>query len=78
MTREEFVRRFVLNEIGDDYESLEHISPFILRDSERVGLTISRDEIVQAMPELIQAGLAQAYKLSSTNRLRGDFRGSAA
>lgn len=63
MTRREFVRRFVLNEIGDDYENLEHIAAIITREGNRCGLAISMEDIVHALVELIEAGLARAYKL---------------
>jgi hypothetical protein len=62
MARKELVRRFVLNEIGDDYENLEHIRSLMAKDAERCGLTISTDEIVQSLADLIQSGLAKAYR----------------
>ena len=62
MVRKELVRRFVLNEIGDDYEHLEHIRSLMAKDAERCGLTISTDEIVQSLADLIQSGLAKAYR----------------
>jgi hypothetical protein len=64
MTRKEFVRRFVLMEIADDYENLEHTCSVVARDSARCGLAISQAEIVEALADLIDAGLARAYRLS--------------
>ena len=65
VNRREFVRRFVLMEIADDYESWEHISSLIVRDSSECGLTISGAEIKQGLVELVEAGLARAYCLRS-------------
>ena len=65
LNRREFVRRFVLMEIADDYESLEHIAWLIARDASECGLTISNAEIRQGLMELIEAGLARAYCLGS-------------
>jgi hypothetical protein len=66
MTRTEFVRRFVLMEIADDYENLEHIRTTVARDGSRCGMTISDTEIFRALADLIEAGLAKAYRLSGT------------
>lgn len=67
MTRKELVRRFVLNEVGDDYENLEHIHTLIARDSARCGLAeVSRPEIVEGLAGLIESGLAKAYRLTPT------------
>jgi hypothetical protein len=68
MTRKELVCRFVLNEIGDDYENLEHIRSLIAKEAERCGLVISIVEIAQALVDLMEAGLAKAYKLTPTRR----------
>jgi hypothetical protein len=68
MTRNDFIRRFVLNEICDDYENLDVLQSVIANESSRCGLEISRDEIVQGIAELIEAGLAKAYKLTPTRR----------
>jgi hypothetical protein len=67
MTRIEFVRRFVLIEIADDYEDLEHIYSLVARDSLRSGLTVQKPEIIHALVELIEAGLATAYRLSGSS-----------
>lgn len=75
MTRKELVRRFVLNEIGDDYENVEHIHTLIARDSSRCGLEISRPDIVQGLRELIETGLAKAYKLTPTRRTAEEVTG---
>jgi hypothetical protein len=66
MTRKEFVRRFILMEIADDYENVEHIRFMITRDCSRCGLIISETEIIFGLSEVIMAGLAKAYRLSGT------------
>ena len=69
MTRSEFVRRLVLNEIGDDYENVDQV---ILRDAAetgaKCGLTIERSEVVEALASLIADGLAKAYVLPGPER----------
>jgi hypothetical protein len=65
MNHREFVRRFVLMKIADDYESLEYISPLIAKEASECGMTISDAEIRQGLVELIEAGLARAYCLGS-------------
>lgn len=63
--RREFVRRFVLMEIADDYESLETISSQVAKDASECGLKISGAEIKHALIELIEAAWAKAYCLRS-------------
>jgi hypothetical protein len=65
MTRQEFVRRFVLMEMADDYENLEHICSLVAQHGSRCGLTIPRSEIIQAIVGLIETDLAKAYRLSA-------------
>ena len=69
MTRSEFLRRLVLNEIGDDYENVDQV---ILREvaktGARCGLTIERFEVVDALASLIADGLAKAYILPGPER----------
>ena len=65
MERSELVRRLILNEIGDDYENVDQIIlPQVAKIGERCGLTIMRPEVVQALTELVEGGLAKAYLLS--------------
>ena len=67
MTRSEFVRWMVLNEISDDYENVDQIIlPNVAKDGAKCGLTIQRSEIVDALARLIEDGMAKAYLLSST------------
>lgn len=74
MTREEFVRRLVLNSITDDFENVDQV---ILRDvaetGAKLGMTIDRSEVVSALARLVEEGLAKAYLLSG--RVRDPFAG---
>jgi hypothetical protein len=63
MTRNELIRRFVLNSFCDDYEDIEQITKAIDEEGPAGGLTISHDEIVQALRELIELGYAKAWDL---------------
>lgn len=76
MTRKELIRRFVLNEICDDYENLEMIHKWVTRKSARAGLTVQDAEIIEALAGLIQSGLARTYRFrppykSPPDRLSG-------
>ncbi len=73
MTRREFVSRFVLMEIADDYENLEHICSVVAEDSSQCGLTIAVPEIIRGLVDLIEGGLAKAYRLST--RLAQEIQG---
>src|SRR5208282_1292762 len=62
MIRGDFVRRWVLTSISDDFENVDQV---ILREvaetGAKCGLTIDRSEVVQALADLIEDGLAKAY-----------------
>lgn len=69
MTRSEFVQRLVLNEISDDFESVDQIIfPKVAETRAKCGLTIERSEIVEALSQLIAAGLAKVYTLPGPAR----------
>jgi hypothetical protein len=78
MTRKEFVERLVLNEICDDYESLEHVSKWIDKDAHRCGLAIQPAEIVESLGELIALGLARAYLFREGARKPDEIAGMPA
>jgi hypothetical protein len=67
MVRSEFVRRLVLNSICDDFENVDQT---ILRDvaeaGAKCGWTIERSEVVEALTNLVEEGLAKAYVLAGT------------
>ena len=65
MNRRELVRKLVLSEISDDYENVDQcILRHVAEVGAKCGLTIERSEIVDALAELIDGGLAKAYILS--------------
>jgi len=66
MRRSELVRTFVLNGIADDYENLEQITKQVDGLSAGCGMTIQSSEILEALGDLVGAGLAKAYRLSSS------------
>lgn len=64
MNRADLIRRFVLNEICDDFEDIERIEGPIDEIGPACGLTITHDDIIQALRELIELGYAKAWDLS--------------
>jgi hypothetical protein len=71
----ELIRRMVLNAICDDYENVDQvILRDVAKDCAKLGFTVERSEIVDALGKLVDDGLAKAYLLSSTQphtELRG-------
>jgi hypothetical protein len=69
MVRRELIRRLVLDSICDDFENVDQvILRDVTRDGAKLGLTIGRSDVVTALTELIEYGLAKAYLLSGTVR----------
>ena len=69
MNRRELVRKLVLSEISDDCENVDQcIWRHVAEVGAKCGLTIERSEIVDALAELIDGGLAKAYIFSGTER----------
>lgn len=65
MTRNELIRRMVLNAIADDYENVDQIIlPQVAKDCAKLGFAIERSEIVKALGELVASGLAKGFLLS--------------
>jgi hypothetical protein len=57
----------VLNAICDDYENVDQvILRDVAKDGAKLGFTIERCDIVDALAQLIEDGLAKAFLLSST------------
>jgi hypothetical protein len=54
---------FVLNSFCDDYEDIERITNHKDEVGPKCGLTISHDDIIQALRELIELGHAKAWDL---------------
>jgi SAM-dependent methyltransferase len=64
MTRSEFIRMLVVNEIADDYEEIVHVTENVSRDGAKCGLTITRADVERAFLEAVEMGLAKAYRLT--------------
>src|ERR1039458_3895214 len=64
MEQTEIIRRLVLNEICDDYENVDQtILADVSSDGARLGLTVNRADIVNALASLVADGFAGAYLL---------------
>ena len=63
MQRYVLIRMFVLDVMADDYENLEMIYGELHKFGERCGLTLRASEILAALIQLIELGLAKAYWL---------------
>lgn len=76
MTRAEFVQRLVLNTICDDFENVDQV---ILREvagvGTKCGLTIRRHDVIKALRNLVEAGLAKAYELSARDPFSREIEG---
>jgi hypothetical protein len=80
MTRGEFIKWLVLNEVCDDFENMDQV---ILRrvaeTGARCGLTVDRWEVVQALAELVDRGLVKAYDLRGvSDPFAGEIEGMPA
>ena len=64
MTRAELIRTIVLNSFCDDYEDIVQITKNTDELGPKCGLTISRDDIILALRELIELGYAKAWDLT--------------
>jgi hypothetical protein len=64
MTSAELIRMFVLNSFCDDYEDIEQITKRTDELGLACGLTISREDIILALRELIELGYAKAWDLT--------------
>lgn len=64
MTREELVRLAVLMNIADACEEPVHVYQCVAADLGPCGLWVAPEETQQALTELIESGLAKAYRMS--------------
>jgi len=64
MNRNDLKRLLVLTEIADDYEEPEHIYENVAAEAKLCGMTIQPLEVMRILVELIEGGLARAYRLS--------------
>jgi hypothetical protein len=67
MNRSELIRLFVLAEISDDYEEIEHISENVTKRARACGMSSQAKDVQAALAELLELGLAKAYLLSCTD-----------
>jgi hypothetical protein len=76
MDRSELVRRLVLSEIADDYENVDQIIlPSVAKLGVKLGLSIDRSEILDALRGLIGDGLAKAYLSSGKEPFSTEIEG---
>ncbi len=67
MNTTELIQKMVLSEISDDYENVDQIIlPVVARECAKLGIAVERSDVVGALAELVEDGLAKAYRLSST------------
>jgi len=65
MNKEKLISEIVLNEIADDYENIDQIIfPSVQKECARLGIQAERSDIVKALADLVEHGLAHAYRLS--------------
>jgi hypothetical protein len=68
-TRAELLRFLALNVIADDYENLTiSIAGPIVEIGAKCGLSFEKLEIVKALTELVEGGLAKVYRLHGDGR----------
>jgi hypothetical protein len=68
MNRDELIRMFVLDEIMDDYEELDHITERIAPSGAQCGVVIRKQDVVQALISLTENGFAKAYSLGNNSK----------
>jgi hypothetical protein len=65
MKRRELVRFFVLMEIAEDYEEPQHIEHNVAERAKICGIPFNPEDVRTSLVELVESGLAKAYKLST-------------
>jgi hypothetical protein len=68
MTRAELIRMFVVDSMCDDYEDIQQITKWTVEWGSKCGLTISHEDIIRALRELIEMGYAKAWDLTQPKR----------
>lgn len=66
MKEHDFVRLLVLVQISDDYEEPEHIYENVAGKAMLCGITVQPADIGKVLVDLVESGLAKAYRLSTT------------
>ena len=64
MNRKELVRIVVLLDVSDDYETTVHIAQRLTNVANTCRVAFERHEVVDALSELLNTGLANVYRLS--------------
>ena len=67
-TRFDLLSRFVLDAICDDYENLAEVSKHVGGLGQRCGLTFESDEIIRALGDLMNRGLARGFLLTPNSK----------
>ncbi len=67
MTRQEILQSLVITAMANDYEDFEMILHETLNWAPQKGLTVAREEVIEALEQLIEDGYAQAWVLSPTS-----------
>jgi hypothetical protein len=68
MTRAELIRLFVLNSCCDDYEDIVQITKHTDEVGPKCGMTVSEEDIIQALGELMELGYVRAWNLTPPPR----------
>jgi len=63
MNRRDLVSITALLDVSDDYESTDHIVQSVSEVSDQCRVVFDRQETIAALSDLIQSGLAKAYRL---------------
>jgi hypothetical protein len=66
MNPQKLIRLFALMAISDDYEEPKHLYRVIAQEAGICGVVVSPDGVRVALTELVESGLAKAYRLSTT------------
>ena len=66
MDRDELIRLFVLDAICDDYENVDRVLRHVAAYCGKLGMAVDRPDVLKALAELVEGGMAKAYLLSGT------------
>ena len=70
------IRLFVLDAICDDYENVDQvIIGHVAGYCAKLGMAVDRSDVVRALAELVEGGMAKAYLLSGTEPFKEDLEG---
>ncbi len=76
MDRDELIRLFVLDAICDHYENVDQmILGDVTAHCSKLGMAVDRSDVVKALAELVESGMAKAYLLFGTEPFKQDLEG---